>query len=208
MIADDTGDGVELAGFPGQSQVLRIRFQVHYFTTQTPASLDARVYNLSPQTIQKIIELASKNPPTASGIAFPTSAKITLKAGYENNIGTLFEGQICQMRVGKENSTDSYIDLFAADGAFAHRDATMTKSLSKGYSATTIWEEAGKSMQKWGVTHGPPPDGLSTDPSPRGRVVYGMTRDILRDEADTHNYNLERGRRAAHRGPQVLRAIR
>src|SRR5690348_15711276 len=109
VVADQQGNGIELAG-PGQPQILRIRFQVNYYTFESPSNLYARVYNLSGTTQNQIRSLATKNPPTFAGESIQTAAKITLKAGYEENFGTIFEGQIYQIRTGKENATDSYID--------------------------------------------------------------------------------------------------
>jgi hypothetical protein len=187
IVADDTGDGLELAG-PDQPQTLRIKFNVEYLQIHTPAALHARIYNLAPSTVQRLKALASKNPAGTLLLPFPTSARVVLKAGYQQNFGELFRGNIYQMRIGKETNVDSYLDIFAADGDAAHDWASMQKSLAKGYTSQDIWNHCGQSMQAWQVTTGDPPTGLSTTPSPRGCVLFGMTRDRLRDLSQTNNF--------------------
>lgn len=187
VVGDDT-DAIELAGDP-KNPVLRIKFTVHYYTKSSPASLHARIYNLSPQTIQSIIGFTQKNPPTATGIAFATSGIVVLKAGYIDNFAQIFKGFIYQLRVGKESNVDSFLDIFAADGDVAHNWATMNTTFAAGYTSEDVYKACGQSMQKWQVSQGPPPDGLnSTTGSPRGKVCFGMTRDVLRDLGESNNF--------------------
>jgi hypothetical protein len=187
VVGDMSGNGIELAG-PDQPNILRIRFNTEYPVTSTPARCHIRVYNLAPSTVQYITGLARAHPAGVTSIPVATSAQVILKAGYQENFGELFRGQIYQMRVGKESNVDSYLDIFAADGDEAHGWATARQSLSAGYTAQDVWNYCGKTMQPWQITTGQPHDGLSTTPSPRGRVLFGMTREILRQHAATNNY--------------------
>ena len=187
-VADQTGNGVELSG-PDLSNSLRIKFTVTNAVTSSPATMHARVYNLAPATIQNIQSLASKNPPTINAVPFPSSAKVVLKAGYQSNAGTLFTGTVYQLRVGKETNVDSYMDIFAADGDIALNWSNVNTTFAKKYTSEDLWNAANKSMAPWQVTAGAAPDGLSTTPSPRGRVLYGMTRDRLDEMARYNNFN-------------------
>jgi hypothetical protein len=186
VVADMAGNGIELAG-PDAPQILRIRFTVNYEVTGTPANLHARVYNLSGTTVQRIQGLASQNGPQLAALPQKTSAQVVLKAGYQHNFGQVFLGQIYQLRVGKESNTDSYIDIFAADGDLSHDWAILRKSLAKGYTSEDVLRHCADSMQPWQTTYGGPPDGLQNQPSPRGKVLHGMTRDYLSDFCDTNN---------------------
>jgi hypothetical protein len=187
VVGDDT-DAIELAGDPA-NPILRIKFTVHYYTKESPASLHARVYNLSPQTIQSIIGFTQKNPPKSTGVAFATSGIVVLKAGYIENFDQIFKGYVYQLRVGKESNVDSYLDIFAADGDEAHNWATMNTTLAAGYTAKDVYQSCGESMKKWQVATGPAPNGLdASSGSPRGRVCFGMTRDVLRDLGESHNF--------------------
>ena len=119
---------------------------------------------------------------------FATSARVVLRAGYQQNFSTIFTGQIYQLRAGYENSTDSFLDIFAGDGDYARNWATNNTTLAKGYTSTDVWNAMGKAMSPWQVTAGQPPDGLSTTPAVRGRVLFGMTRDDLDDLGRGNNF--------------------
>lgn len=187
VIADATGNAIELAG-PTMEQTLRIRFNTSYQATTTPATLNARVYNLSTNTINTLIGLASKDPPTGQAIPFPTSAKVILKAGYQTNFAQVFQGQIYQMRVGKENSTDSYLDIFAADGDLMHAYGMENYTFASGYKSEDVWNHITNTTAKnWGVSQGTTPD-MNPNASPRGRVIFGRSRDILDDLANSNNF--------------------
>jgi hypothetical protein len=186
VVADMQGNGIELAG-PDAPQILRIRFSVLYETKDTPASMKARVYNLSATTVERIRGLATQNGPTLTGLPRKTSAQVVLKAGYQQNFGQLFLGQIYQLRMGKESNVDSYIDIFAADGDLAHDWAIMRKSLAKGFVSEDLLKHYADSMSPWQTSYAGPPDGLQSQASPRGKVMFGMTRDYLSDFCDTNN---------------------
>lgn len=188
VVADDSGNAVELAG-PTMEQTLRIRFNTSYQVTSTPATLNARVYNLSTNTINTLIGLASKDPPTQQAIPFPTSAKVILKAGYQTNFAQVFQGQIYQMRVGKENSTDSYLDIFAADGDLMHAYGMENYTFASGYKSEDVWNHVANTTAKnWGVSKGTVPEGMNPNASPRGKVIFGRTPDVLNDLANTNNF--------------------
>ena len=199
VVADMQGNGIELAG-PDVSQTLRIRFAVDYKTSQTPASMHARVYNLSASTVQRIVGLANQDGPTLAGLPRKTSAQVVLKAGYQQNFGQLFIGQVYQIKVGKESNVDSYVEIFAADGDPAHNWAFLQKSLSKGYTSQDVFSHAADSMQIWQVTSAGPPDGLSDQPAPRGKVLFGPTRDALNRLGDSNNFtwNIYQGQLQAY----------
>jgi len=186
VVADMQGNGIELAG-PDQPNVLRIRFTVNYWTRDTPASLHARVYNLSSNTTERIVGLASQNGATIVGVPRKTSAQVVLKAGYQQNFGQLFQGYIYQLRTGKESNVDTYIDIFAADGDMAHNFGFLSKSLAKGYTSEDVLQHCADSLSPWQATYGGPPDGLQAQPAPRGKVMHGLTRDYLDDFADSYS---------------------
>jgi hypothetical protein len=199
VVADMQGNGIELAG-PDQPQILRIRFTVNYWTRDTPASLHARIYNLSATTVQRIVGLASQNGATIVGVPGKTSSRVVLKAGYQANFGQLFEGYVYQIRTGKESNVDSFIDIFAADGDAAHNFGFLSKSLAKGYTSQDVFNHAADSFQQWQVTSNGPPDGLQSQPAPRGKVLFGMTRDTLTDLGESNNFtwNIYQGQLQAY----------
>ncbi|MGQ3505100.1 hypothetical protein ACT9SR_13340, partial [Enterococcus faecalis] len=76
----------------------RIVFDVRRGDLQTPNSLRARVYNVSETTRQRIEQ---------------EFTRIVLQAGYAGNYGIIFDGSVKQVRRGRENQTDTYLDITA-----------------------------------------------------------------------------------------------
>jgi hypothetical protein len=142
---------------------LRIRFSVRRGDLKTPNSADIRVYNVSDQTAQR---------------AQKEFERIVLQAGYAGNFGVIFDGTIKQVRRGRESQTDTYIDITAADGDSAYNFAVMSASLAAGSTPDDHLQAALKSMESRGITMGEG-SALSANKLPRGKVMFGMTRDYL-----------------------------
>lgn len=150
---------------------LRIRFSVKRGDYQTPNTADIRVYNLN-ETTSKAIQ--------------KEFTRIVLQAGYEGNYGVIFDGQIIQVRRGRETQTDTYLDITAADGDSAYNFAVSSFSLAAGSTPNDHVGMVLKDMAIYGVTKGYIPD-LPGNPSPRGKVFFGMSRDIMRSIAENTN---------------------
>lgn len=165
IVGDDAGDGLEL-------NEMHIVFAVRHGIVSTPKNLVARIYNLSDSTAQRIKQ---------------EFTRIVLQAGYEAGpYGPIFDGTIKQVRRGHENSTDSYVDIFAADADQAYNWATMNSTLAAGYTPRDQYAAIGQSTSIFGVTRLPSSILLPTTPAPRGRVLWGMARDHAEDLANTH----------------------
>lgn len=185
LTAADLGkDGIELAS-------LRIRFTVTAMTIDMPATLNARIYNLSQQTTQKLLNL--KTIPAGRGVSSTTpgdnagAAKITLQAGYEGNYGIIFKGDLIQPRAGRESVTDTYVDLFAGDGDWAHVWGKVNRTLAAGYTPGDVNDEFKNALSQYGLTVNDLPQDVPQTAAPRGKVMYGMARDYRRDMARTYN---------------------
>lgn len=148
---------------------LRIKFTIKRSDTMTPNVADIRVYNLDLQiaaTIKKEF------------------TKVVLQAGYLSNFGVIFQGNIKQVILGRENSTDTYMDIIAGDGDRAYNFAIVKTTLAKGSSTADHLKAATLPMADHGVTKGYtgtlPPNKLS-----RGKVMYGNARDHIKSLADS-----------------------
>ncbi|MDD2056619.1 hypothetical protein NPS58_04050 [Pseudomonas putida] len=142
---------------------LRISFAVRRGDLKTPNSADIRVYNVSENTANR---------------AEKEFERIVLQAGYAGNFGVIFDGTIKQVRRGRESQTDTYIDITAADGDSAYNFAVVSASLAAGSTADDHLQAALQSMASRGVTMGERP-ALAANKLPRGKVMFGMTRDYL-----------------------------
>jgi hypothetical protein len=154
---------------------MRIKFEIHHMTTQSPNTLIARVYNLS-KTTAKIIQNE-----------FTT---VQLSAGYEDNIGLIFKGDIKQKITGRETPTETYIDIIAADFDAAYTLATVQTTLAAGSTPRDHWNAVLTQMKPFGVTEGYVSPGILDQPKyPRAVTLYGMAREVLRTLARTANAN-------------------
>jgi hypothetical protein len=147
-------------------------FNVKRGDMQTPNSLDARIYNVKPQTAN----LISKNEFTS----------ITLSAGYAaGSVGLLFKGNIVQFRQGRVNQLDSYVDITAADGDEAYNYATISTTVPAGTKPGAVADLIVARLAAVGnqpTAQGYAPNFPATQ-LVRGKVLYGMARDECRDFA-------------------------
>lgn len=172
VVGDSTGQALDLSQ-------LQSRFLCSNQTVQSPASLEARIYNLSKDTVKKIQK---------------EFTRVQLSAGYQQGpFGVIFNGTICQLRIGKENATDSFLDIVAADGDVAYNQATVQAPLAAGWKREDVQKALVNSLP--GVTQGFTPP-LAQDQAPRGKVLFGMTRDHLRTFSNSNgvDWGLEGGK--------------
>lgn len=172
------GDGLDLSQF-------RCVFSVNRGDTQTPNTARVRVYNLNDDTAQQIRR---------------EFTRIAIQVGYGSGpLGLVFAGTIKQVRRGRENQLDSYVDITAADGDEAYNFATVALSLSAGTSPSQslsgilaqIQRMAAELPQAESSGQGVVQQGyaplLSSSGNPRGVVYFGMARSALRKFAASND---------------------
>jgi hypothetical protein len=183
VVGDSSGNALDLSA-------LQIRFTVASAVIQTPRLLEARIYNLSDQTTSTIQQ---------------EFTRVQLSAGYQDGpFGLIFSGTICNFRRGKESTVDSYLDLVATDGDAAYNQSTVSQSLAAGWTPADVQKTLVQSMK--GIMLGNSPE-LATTQAPRGKVLYGMTRDHLRQFGDANNldWSIENGQiNFVPRGPGYI----
>lgn len=160
-LADRSGSGIEMGD-------LRVTFKVTRGEIETPNTADIRVYNLSEQTASQVQK---------------EFTRVILLGGYRDNTGVLFSGNIIQIRRGKENGVDRWLEVFAADGDQAYNFATVNTTLSAGTDASDQVRTCQQAFTDKGVDAGHSPD-LSGQKRPRAKVMYGMARKYLRETAE------------------------
>lgn len=154
---------------------LRFSFAIRRGDIQTPNSADIRAYNVAPTTAQSIQQISPA----------PEFSRVVVQAGYEGNYAVIFDGEIKQVRRGRESQTDTYLDIAAADGDSAYNYSLLAMSLAAGNtSPANQVEQMIKGMASNGITQGYTPN-LSTNALPRGKAIYGMAKDELRKIAKT-----------------------
>ena len=140
---------------------LRIRFAVKKTGTAVPNTADIRVYNLEEQTALQIRK---------------EFTKVILQAGYEGKLGVIFQGNIKQVIIGREDANTTFIDIIAGDGDRAYNFAIVKGTLAKGSTQLNQIQAAVNAMATKGVTQGHL-DQLPTTKLPRGNVMYGYVLD-------------------------------
>lgn len=153
--AGDEGKAIDLSN-------LRIHFSIRRGDISTPNTADIRVYNVSQDTAQTLKEFT----------------RVRLEAGYEGNMGVIFDGTVVQVRRGRESQTDTYIDITAADGDSAYNFAVVSAALTAGSTLKDQLDVCLKSLEEHGVTVGYIP-ALPSKPLARGVSMYGAVRDYL-----------------------------
>nr|WP_260436758.1 hypothetical protein [Burkholderia sp. Bp9011] len=146
---------------------LHIRFAIWSATTQSPKHTTIRVYNVADVTAKRLQQ---------------EFQQVFLQAGYGDNFGLIFGGAIKQIRKGRENATDTFIDIIAADGDEAYNWSVVNTTLAAGWSQADYHGALMQSMASYGVTAGYVPNFAATK-LPRGKVCYGMARDYMRQLA-------------------------
>jgi hypothetical protein len=162
IVAGDSGDGLDLSN-------LRIQFAIKKADSQTPNKGNIRVYNLAENTSQRIQK---------------EFTQIVLEGGYEENSALIFKGNVKQVSRGTERGTDTFLDIACGDGDEAYNFSVVNTTLAAGATQADQLQAAQSEFAKKGVTQGSI-EGLKTESLPRGKVMYGMARNYMRDIAKT-----------------------
>jgi len=141
---------------------LRIKFNTYQSDVQTPNSAVIRIFNLNDTTAKRVQQ---------------EFQKVTLSAGYQNGpFGVIFAGTIKQVRRGRVDPTDTYLDILAADGDEGYNFGVIQKALAPGWKPDDVLEEGRKAINAdKGYTAN-----MTVAAASRGKVMYGMARDYLR----------------------------
>lgn len=164
VVATDAGQGIDFANF-------RCIFEIRRGDTQTPNTGVLRILNL--------------NDSTANAISQAEFTKLTIKAGYPGNFGQIFTGNIKQQRKGRISQLDTYVEITAGDGDQAYNFSTINVSLPAGTQPTAVQKALLDAMKPYGITQGYAPN-FPTNALPRGQVLFGSTKDIIRKFAEIH----------------------
>ena len=170
LVSNKQGNAIDLSNF-------RCKFSVKKSGYQTPNVADIYVYNLASETAQVIKQ---------------EFTKVILQAGYVGNFGTIFKGNIMQGIIGRENATDTFLNITCGDGDLAYNfsnvNTTLGSSTVGGASTSQQLDTAISAMGANGVNTGY----IGPIPAvklPRGKTMYGSARKYIQAVADTNNLN-------------------
>jgi hypothetical protein len=151
---------------------LRFRFEVRASDVETPNTMIVRVYNAAQQTVNSITQ------------EFDT---VTLTAGYQNgNKGTIFQGDIKQIFVGRERNVDRYLDIMAGDGDVAYTQSVINQSFPAG---STQGQQLAALAASMNLPVANTANGLLSTGGilPRGKTLFGMARLYMSELSQFNN---------------------
>lgn len=157
MIGSSSGENMDLSK-------LRMRFKVSYATPQHPTFADITITNVGEQTANKVDK---ENVP------------VSLECGYENRLQLIFKGEAVYKRYGRENPTDTYLNVIAKSGDKAYNHAHVSTTLAAGHTFKDQLKVATDAMKEHGVEVGHMAE-LDSRKFPRAITLFGMARDVLR----------------------------
>ncbi len=173
LIVAAKGKALDLSEF-------RFTFKILAADEQSPTNAAIRVYNLAPTTMAAIQE---------------EFIGVVVQAGYGDNYGVIFDGQLKTFRMGRENLTDTYLDLLAADGDLAYNFAICNQTLAAGSTPKDRILAIAQNMEAKGAR--PPLDVPNTGGIlPRGKVLFGMARTMMQNEVANQRstWSFDKGR--------------
>lgn len=160
---------------------LRCTFKIQKTILQQPNFSEITIYNLSPDTENAIIQEGNR---------------IVIEAGYEGDqYGLIFDGDVIQPIRDKEDGVSYRLTLYSLDGDRFYNQGFVGFSVLKGQSARSMVENV-VSQAKVPAQLGSISDGFSTQELSRGKVVFGLAKDYLRQLAQTQDasFYLEDGK--------------
>lgn len=160
LVIGDDGEGLNLSP-------LRCTFNIEKKDTQTPNKATFTIYNVKDETIYKIRK---------------SFVKIIVNAGYVDNFGLIFTGNIKGFYEGKEG-TDGYIKIYAGDGDVEYNYSMISKTVAAGISPD---DQSAVLADSMGLKIGFK-SSLNQTQLPRGKVFYGRPQEYMRQVADSEN---------------------
>lgn len=161
IVSDVNGVGIDVSA-------LRCTFQIEKSLSETPNYAEIVLYNLAAQTENSIIK---------------EGAKVILEAGYQNpQYGLIFSGDIVQPLRGKEDNTTNTLTLVSQDGDLFYNKGIINASFRAGQTQRDVLENIAKQSTN-ALEIEQLSDNLSQSALPRGKALFGLTRDYFRQIA-------------------------
>ncbi len=151
---------------------LRCTFQIIKTILLEPNLSVVTIYNLSPQTEGTIIK---------------EGQKVVIEAGYEGDqYGVIFDGNVVQPVRGKEEGTTYTLTLVCMDGDRYVNGGFVGVSLVAGQSQRDV-VNACLSRATNPIEAGSISEGLAKTKLPRGKVLFGLGANYMRQLAQSSN---------------------
>lgn len=165
LLGTSDSEGIDVSDF-------RVKFSISQAITGKPKTADIRLYNVSRSTLAKIQQ---------------ENALVEMYCGYGadtplDKLGLLFKGTVFQLRYGRENGTDTFLQIIAMDGGAALANATINQTFAAGTPVSDLRGALIGTLQN--VDNGALAVIDADKKLIRGVPQYGMTRNHLRQFAE------------------------
>lgn len=151
---------------------LRCTFKISKTILQQPNLSEVTIYNLSPDAENSLIQEGSR---------------VIVEAGYEGDqYGLIFDGDIVQPIRDKEDGVTYRLTLRAMDGDRFMNYGFVGFSILKGQTSRSQIDNIISQVQM-PINRGLISDSFSHATLPRGKVVFGLARDYLRQLAQSQD---------------------
>lgn len=191
QLLDKDGKGIDLSDF-------KVNFKIDWFNISSATRIATfTIYNLANDTAQRIIRQEFSQVRIIAGYDGIAPAVNQNQVGVAKNIhaedvgqsdgenfGLIFSGEIRYSMTGRENPTDTYVLIQAADSDSAFISAMTGTTLAAGYTVSDVNRALMKDFNPFGVTDDNSQVTMPTTVFPRGRVLFGMTRHLMDNVAD------------------------
>ena len=157
IVGDAAGNGLDLSQ-------MHIRFMVRNATVETLKRADITVYNLT-DAHAKLIQ--------------GEFTRVQLQVGYGDGLGMIFQGEIAVIRRGKETAADTFVYMLGQDADRAVNWSVTNCTLAAGWDQDAVQKRLLQDLGAFGVNPGSIVP-YKSNPAPRGKVMFGMTRDYQR----------------------------
>ena len=152
---------------------LHFKFIVRSADNETPNKAIVRAYNLSKTT--------------ADRLQSTEFTKVFLEAGYQNNVnyGMIFKGDITRVNTGRENNTDSFVEIMAADGDLTYNFGFVNTNVGPGSDPKARLDQMIPSLGGQLDQNADSVLALKGGILPRGAVLFGLARTMMREIVNT-----------------------
>ncbi|MBS0877997.1 MULTISPECIES: hypothetical protein [unclassified Tatumella] len=193
LLVDSKGNAIDFADF-------KVTFNIDWFNLSSETRVGTfKIYNLSANTVSRICGeeftririiagydgIASDVTADQVGVASSVNSADVGQTGGRN-YGLLFDGEIRYTITGKDNPVDSFVLIQAADSDQAFSTSITAQTLAAGYTVADMNTALMKDFNAKGATEGKTPT-MPAIVYPRGRVLFGMTRDLMDNVAEQCN---------------------
>ncbi|MBK5145839.1 hypothetical protein I2494_19410 [Budviciaceae bacterium BWR-B9] len=183
---DNDGGGISLSDF-------KVTFDIQKMPNTAFAGSvgNFKIYNLSSFTVNSIMGEEYSHIEVIAGYdGMPQKADATEDeaevAANNSNYSIIFSGDIRFCITGKDNPTDSWIQLQCIDGWKGHLNAVVSTTIAAGWQWKDVFNVAMRTYESYGITVGQVPE-MPDTVFPRGKTIHSNTPKVLNQVAKACN---------------------